>query len=107
MIRLDDLKPKQIKEENFDAWVKLHDKKYTWFYKNIYLQIEKTKEGIKFYEIEYDENGLRNIFPLSLDTVKWLLDKKKILSKRIRLITKLAENEFNTADRGNFNSRSK
>ncbi len=102
MEKLDDLKPKQIKEEDFDAYVDIYDKKYTWFYKNKVLLIEKKGGEFEFLEW-HAHNG--PVYDLSLSTVRWLVDKKKINSKRIKLVLKLAGNEQSDSNRTSIRNR--
>lgn len=89
MKRLDDLKPKEIKEQDFKAYVDLYDKKYIEFYKDKILLIEKKDNKFSFSELHLSDGV---IYSLRLSTVGWLVDKKKINSKRIKLVLKLAEN---------------
>lgn len=85
------MKPKEIKENDFEAYVDLEIAKYPEYYKNRYLLIEKTEGKIKFFEI-YD--GIKfETYELPLDIIEWLIKNKRIRNKRIKLVLKLAENE--------------
>jgi len=93
MTELNSLKPKQIKETDFDAYLDLHTEKYPDYYKNRYLLIKKYKNNITFFEV-YHRDDTYEEYQLSLDDIKWLLDKKRIKrSTKVKLIIKLAENE--------------
>jgi len=93
MTELNSLKPKQIKETDFDVYLNLDIEKYPDYYKYRYLLIKKYKNNITFFEV-FDNGNTYEEYQLSLDSIKWLLDKRRIKrTTKVKLIIKLAENE--------------